>query len=498
MRGIPPLATLRNYLDALGTLCLSWQGRPDLPLAGATADSREVRPGWLFCAIPGAREDGAAYVPAAIAQGATCVLASRPLDLPADIAFILVADAYAAAGRVAGVAAGHPADHLRVIGVTGTNGKTTCAYLLRDMLRRAGRAPAMIGTVEYDLHGEILPADRTTPTPFGLQDLLARAVAHGANDLVIEVSSHALAQHRLGRMPTAGALFTNLTGDHLDYHGSFDSYYSAKHLLFTEYLIPGAPAVINTADAFGARLYQELTDEGRVWPIGLAEDARADIRLTQIELRLDGIAFSLLLPDATLRLNSPLIGRHNVTNLAQAATLAWALGVPRDAIEQSSQACKGAPGRLQAISAPAGFTAYVDYAHTDDALANVLRALRLLKPRRLLVVFGCGGDRDRTKRPRMGKVAAELADRIFVTSDNPRRENPETILDDIEAGIPASCPRTRLADRRAAIRAAVAAAEPGDIILVAGKGHEDYQEIAGHKYPFDDVQEVRAAISAVG
>lgn len=490
------MVTLRNYLDALGPCCVGWEGNPGMAIAGATADSREVKPGWLFCAIPGAREDGAKYVPAALAQGAACIVTSRPLDLPAGTPHLLVTDAYTAAGRIAEVAAGSPASRLRVVAVTGTNGKTTCAYLLRHMLREAGRAPAMLGTVEYDLHGEILPADRTTPTPFGLQDLLARAVANGADDLVIEVSSHALAQRRLGRMPTAGALFTNLTGDHLDYHHTFDSYYGAKHRLFTEYLVPGAPAVINTADPYGARLYQDLTDEGRVWPIALAEDARADIRLAEIELRMDGIAFSLMLPDATLRLTSPLIGRHNVTNLAQAATLAWALGVPREVIERSSRVCRGAPGRLQAIAAPAGFTAYVDYAHTDDALANVLRALRGLKPRRLLVVFGCGGDRDRTKRPRMGKVAADLADRIFVTSDNPRTENPEAILDEIEAGMPATCSRTRLADRRAAIRAAIAAAEPGDVILVAGKGHEDYQEIAGHKYPFDDVAEVRAAIAA--
>ncbi|MDX9982146.1 MAG: Mur ligase family protein, partial [Lentisphaeria bacterium] len=215
------MTSLRNYLEALGTLCLEWSGDGSLTVAGAAADSRAVRPGWLFCAIPGAREDGTKYIPDALARGAVGIVAERPVDLPPGIASVLVTDAYAAAGRIAELAAGKPAGHLRVLGITGTNGKTTCAYLLRHMLRAAGRAPAMVGTVEYDLCGEVLPADRTTPTPFELQELLARAQRHGAQDLVIEVSSHALAQRRLGCMTVAGALFTNLTGDHLDYHHTF-------------------------------------------------------------------------------------------------------------------------------------------------------------------------------------------------------------------------------------------------------------------------------------
>ncbi|MDX9980347.1 MAG: cyanophycin synthetase, partial [Lentisphaeria bacterium] len=256
--------------------------------------------------------------------------------------------------------------------------------------------------------------------------------------------------------------------------------------------------VINLEDEYGERLHAELTAEGRVRPLGVGKDQQADVRLAKIKTGLHGIEFSLLLPDATLRLSSPLIGRHNVTNLAQAATLAWTIGLPLETIARAARECSGAPGRLQAIPAPAGFVAYVDYAHTDDALKNVLRALRQLKPKRLLLVFGCGGDRDRTKRPRMGREAAQGADLIFVTSDNPRSENPEAILDDIEAGMPRSRQHVRLADRRAAIRAAIAAAQPGDVVLVAGKGHEDYQEIKGVKYPFDDVLEVRAAIAERG
>jgi UDP-N-acetylmuramoyl-L-alanyl-D-glutamate--2,6-diaminopimelate ligase len=444
-----------------------------------------VRAGWLFCAIPGAREDGAKYIPNALAAGAACIVAERSPQLPPNVARIIVTDAYAAAGRLAEVVAGHPARRLRIFGITGTNGKTTCAFLLRHILRAAGRHPAMIGTVEYDLGAEPIPADRTTPTPFRLQELLAQALANGCDDLVLEVSSHALAQGRLGTMKLAGALFTNLTGDHLDYHLTFEDYYAAKRRLFTDFLADGAPAIVNVEDRYGLRLADELANrKGDV--ISLGRPSTASARIDQFATSLNGISCRLALPfGATLNLQSPLIGYHNVLNLAQAASLAWALGIPGRTIATACRDCAGAPGRLQAVPSPAGFTAYVDYAHTDDALENVLKALRELLPKRILVVFGCGGDRDTTKRPRMGEVAARLADVLFVTSDNPRTEDPEAILDHIEQGIPAGRPYTRLADRRAAIQAAVAEAREGDVILIAGKGHEDYQEISGEKHHFD-------------
>ena len=491
------MASLRNYLDALGDLCLGWAGDEGLEIAGAASDSRSVRPGWLFCAIPGAREDGGAYVPDALRRGARCILSERPLAVPAGVATILVSGAYAAAGRVAEVAAGFPARALRTVGITGTNGKTTSAFLLRRILRDAGRRPAMVGTVEYDLCGESVPADRTTPTPFELQGLLARAVANGASDLVLEVSSHSLAQRRLGRLAFAGAIFTNLTGDHLDYHHTFAEYYAAKRLLFSECLASGAPAAINIDDEYGRRLHGELAGEGRVRPLAVGQAAGADARIEDVRTGLAGSSFALVLPDGPVRLESPLIGRHNVENLAGVATLAWALGVPAPVIREACRDCAGAPGRLEAVLAPRGFAVYVDYAHTDDALKNVLQALRRLDPARILVVFGCGGDRDRTKRPRMGAVAAELADWLMVTSDNPRTEKPEAILDDIAAGIPPGRSYGRVADRRAAIRAAIAEARPGEVVLVAGKGHEDYQEVAGVKSHFSDIEEVRAAIASL-
>jgi UDP-N-acetylmuramoyl-L-alanyl-D-glutamate--2,6-diaminopimelate ligase len=296
-------------------------------------------------------------------------------------------------------------------------------------------------------------------------------------------------------MPLAGGIFTNLTGDHLDYHHTFEDYYAAKRRLFDECLVAGGTAVVNVEDAYGQRLCDELRQDRRVRALSVGETDRALARISQVETGLDGTRFCLSLAGAELGIESPLIGRHNVMNLAQSAALAWALGVPDGAIVEACRECAGAPGRLQAVPSPSGFVAYVDYAHTDDALENVLNALRALEPKRILVVFGCGGDRDTTKRPRMGEVAARLGDVLFVTSDNPRTEDAETILDHIEAGIPSTRPRIRLVDRRAAIRAAVAQAGPGDVILVAGKGHEDYQEVNGTKHHFDDVEEVRAAIA---
>ncbi len=484
---------LRTYRDALGTLCTALHGDPETPIAGACTDSRRVRPGDLFCAIPGAREDGSRYAGDAVRAGARAVAAVRLLDLPAGIPQLVVSDAYAAAGRIAECAAGYPARRLRLLGVTGTNGKTTCAYLLRHLLRARGLTAGMVGTVCYDLGAREVQADRTTPMPDELQDLFGRMLEGGCTWAVLEMSSHALVQHRAGTARFAGALFTNLTGDHLDYHRTMPEYFAAKTLLFTEYLEAGAPAVINVEGDYGRRLAALLGAGGtcRVVTVG---SANADCVWRDVRLGVDRCRFLLRLGGEEVLVESPLIGQHNVANLACAAALAHACGMAAPAVAEALRSCRGAPGRLQAILSPRGVAAYVDYAHTDDALDNVLRALRALGPRRLLVVFGCGGDRDRTKRPRMAAAAAQLADRLYVTSDNPRTEDPQAIIAEILAGIPPGTPLHTDPDRRAAIRKAVADAEPGDIILVAGKGHEPYQEVRGVKYPFDDVREVRLAM----
>jgi UDP-N-acetylmuramoyl-L-alanyl-D-glutamate--2,6-diaminopimelate ligase len=488
-----PSLTLRAFREALGDLCVGVSGDLDTPITGASADSRRVQPGDLFCAIPGARQDGAVYAAAAVQAGARAVAAVRQLDLTPAVPQLLVRDAYAAAGRIAECAAGYPARRLRLLGVTGTNGKTTSAYILRHLLRAHGQVPGMIGTVCYDLGDGEVEAERTTPTPFELQDLFGRMLAGGCGWAVLEMSSHALVQRRAGSARFAGAVFTNLTGDHLDYHKTMDEYFAAKMLLFTEYLAPGAPAVINVDDAYGRRLAECLSRAGTAQVLTVGSQSATSV-WQDVHLGFAGCRFRLRLGHEEIEVDSPLIGQHNVANLAGAAVLAHACGVPAGLIAVALRSCRGAPGRLQVLTSPRGVAAYVDYAHTDDALENVLRALRLLRPRRLLVVFGCGGDRDRTKRPRMGAVAARLADRLFVTSDNPRTEDPAAIMAEILAGIPAGTAVEVNADRHQAIAAAIAAAEPGDIVLVAGKGHEPYQEIRGVKHPFDDVSEVRRAM----
>ncbi len=491
---------LTDYIAALGERVVETIGDPQIEIAGAAGDSRLVQPGDLFVAIPGASQDGAEFAAQAVERGAVAVVAVRLPPLPDGVPVVLVRDAYAAAGVVAEVAAGRPASGLRLLGITGTNGKTTSAYLLRHLLRRAGRTVGMIGTVEYDLgDGRTLDAERTTPTPFELQRLLAGMGEANCTEVVAEASSHALDQRRFGSARFAGALFTNLTGDHRDYHPTEEHYFAAKCRLFEECLAPGAPAVVNLDDSYGVKLLKRLARRpGERSPVtfGFAEEAA--VRIVDCRFNLDGLRFGLRTAQGTLSIASPMLGRFNASNIAGVAALALADGFDPALLVAAVADFQGAPGRLQVVSGAGAVRAVVDYAHTDDALKNVLVTLRALKPRRLTVVFGCGGDRDRSKRPRMGKVAAELADRLFVTSDNPRGEPPERIINDICCGIHGPLPCTRLVDRGEAIRIAIAEAQPGELVLIAGKGHENYQEIAGVKHPFDDVEQVRAALAARG
>ena len=485
---------LQAYVEHLGELCLHRSGPTDCEVTGASVDSRTIQPGEIFCAIPGAREDGASYVEMAARAGARAVVAERPLPVPAGVTFIEVTDAYAAAGRLAEVAHDFPARALRLIGVTGTNGKTTCASLLRDIVQRAGTRAGLLGTIHYVTGCEDLPAQRTTPPAPAYQKLLRDMVDSGLDTAIIEVSSHALDQHRMGRGQFAGAIFTNLTRDHLDYHRTFEDYYQAKKRLFAEYLLPGAAAVVNADDPFGARLASELTDCHAPVTVSTFGETEADYGIRDVALSVRGCTCRLTGPDLSLHLQSPMIGRHNVSNITASSVMALRLGVEARAIAHAVHDFSGAPGRLQPVRSSGGFTVFVDYAHTDDALRNVLRALSALRPARLVAVFGCGGDRDRTKRPLMGAAASSLADMIYVTTDNPRTEEPVDIIAEVMSGIPGKTPCETIVDRREAIRAAVRGAAPGDIILVAGKGHENYQEIKGRQYPFDDISEVRAAM----
>ncbi len=491
--------SLHEYREALAPCLVASGGIIDgVAVTGATADSRAVTPGFIFCAIRGAVLDGHDFIAQALAAGAAAlVVEKKPLSLPSGLPWFQVRDGYHAAALVAEVAAGRPAGGLSLAAVTGTNGKTTSAYLLRALFRAGGCHPGMIGTVEYDLgDGRPVPADRTTPTPFQLQHLFTRLRQAGARPVVIEVSSHALAQKRLGTAHCQAALFTNLTRDHLDYHHDFEQYYLAKKSLFTDVCCRDALRVVNLDDSYGQRLARELAADG-LDTIGFASSPgpHAQVTVSDIRSTADGSDFTLTfnadakksLPD--LRLHTPLPGLYNVANAAGAAIMAISWGIDQSAVAAALADCRGAPGRLQMIPAHrAPFRVFVDYAHTDDALTNVLAALRRLEPSRLIVVFGCGGDRDRSKRPLMAQAAAKAADLVMVTSDNPRTEDPEDIIRQILAGIPAGTACQAVTDRREAIRLALNAACPGAIVLIAGKGHEDYQEVNGVKHPFNDAE----------
>lgn len=441
-------------------------------LSGACGDSRQARAGALFCAIKGGVADGNDFVDQALSKGVSAVLSDRPgLVCPVPVIGIRPGTGYAAVSRVAEAFADYPARAMRLVGITGTAGKTTTAFLLREILRAAGEPVGMIGTVVYDVgSGKELPADRTTPTPFLLQELFLQMRENGVRTVVMECSSAALHQERTGTARFAAAAFTNFSRDHLDYHGTMEEYWKAKTILFHQLLLPGAPAVLNLDDPAVDSLAQELSalpEERRPRVLGFRQDAEPQWRC-------------------------PLPGAFNRQNARCAGLLARGLGVPEAVIRETLAQTHGAPGRLQRFVCPNGAVAFVDYAHTPEEIRCALLALRPECPGRLGILFGCGGDRDRGKRPMMAAAAAECADFLWITSDNPRTEDPEAILDEIAAGIPPTVPCHRQADRAQAIRDAVASCTPTDWLLIAGKGHEDYQEINHVKHPFSDWDVLRA------
>lgn len=486
--------TLRQLAAELRELVVETFGNLDVALTDATDDSRKVKPGSLFCAIKGERFDGHDFIQQAVERGAAAVLAAKPpaantKKLPA----IIVSNDYRAAAIAAELAAGKPAQHFKTFAITGTNGKTTSAYLLRNILNTAGFNTAMFGTVEYDLgNGTVCSADRTTPTPFSLQILFSKLYNSNVRYCVMELSSHALYQQRLGNLKVDGAIFTNLTQDHLDYHVSLENYYQAKKRLFTKHLKPGAPAVINVDDPFGKRLADELAyDPAKVQVISFSLKnlcAPVCVHVKDLKLTANGTECALSYPNDDWLVTSPLAGLYNGYNIAGVAILAHALGLPNPTVKQALATCLPPPGRFQKINSKRNVHAFVDYAHTPDALQNVLATLRTLIRGNIIAVFGCGGDRDSTKRPLMAKAVQKHADVIIVTSDNPRSENPDQIIKDIVRGFDSSTHFHVQPDRRMAIQLAVQLAQPEDAILLAGKGHEDYQEINGVKYPFSDAQ----------
>src|SRR5881409_29922 len=422
---------LSELLQALGVEANGV--REDVEVGGIAADSRQVRPGDVFFALPGVHTDGRRHIAEALGRGARAVITTGEVD--AGGAPVVRVDApHRLLGRAAARVAGDPSAALTLVGVTGTNGKTTTTYLLEAIWRAAGWRPGVVGTISYRFDGASQPAPLTTPDPIALQALLAEMRAAGTTHVALEVSSHALAQERVTGCRFDAAVFTNLTRDHLDFHGDLDRYYRAKAGLFLEHLAAGGKpdpaAVVNVDDPAGARLADEV--QTRCVRVGRAEDA--DVRPLDIETTLAGTRGMLFLGGRRLPFRTRLVGAPQVENILGAAAAAWALGVPSEAIAAGLAAVAPPPGRLERFDGP-GFTVMVDYAHTPDALARVLTVLRPLTPGRLVVVFGCGGDRDPGKRPMMGEAAARLSDVVILTSDNPRTEDPGRILDAVEAGV---------------------------------------------------------------
>lgn len=493
----------------------------DREISGICGDSRQAGPGFLFVAVPGLRVDGHDYVDVAVKQGCGAVLVSRGRCRAwphKDTVCVEAADTGKALGQAAAAFYRYPAQRLVMIGITGTNGKTTSTYLLESIIRQGGGNPGIIGTVSYRYNKVTLPAPFTTPDPVTLQKMLRDMADAGVTHVVMEVSSHALAQKRLAGVAFDVALFTNLSRDHLDFHGSMENYFACKKSLFVEHLKEEGCAVVlrgengEASGGWAGRLVRELRAEWgssgrRMMECGFAQE---EVAVLAARESLAGTEARLQTPGGELAVRSAMVGRFNLKNILGAVGVGLALKIPGPVIAVGLEAASAAPGRLERVAAPQGIGVFVDYAHTPDALENVLQTMRSLTAGRLLVIFGCGGDRDRGKRSLMGKIGGQLADVVVLTSDNPRSESPAAILADIEQGLVAlALPRMRveallgqqgrkgydiIADRRTAIRTTIRYAAPGDVVLVCGKGHETYQITRAGKSFFDD--RVEAALQS--
>ncbi len=475
---------LNELLDGMETVEIT--GDISCDVTGIVYDSRHVEPGALFVALPGEKTDGSVYVEDAIQRGAAAVVSQAPCAFGGSFPCIHVADARLAMAHLAGRFYKHPATRLCTIGITGTNGKTTVSFMLREIFKAAGRRPGLLGTVRYEIGDRVLPASRTTPEAPDIQAMFAQMDRVGCDSAIMEVSSHALAQHRVDGILYDAAVFTNLTQDHLDYHGTLEEYFNVKSRLFNQVR---RFAVINRDDLWGRRL---LNDKkfiaGRV-SYGFEEGA--EVRGGNPVTDTNGSRMSVQSPWGHVEVTLQLIGRFNLYNALAAFAAAAALGIPVPIIVKALGEMHCVPGRLEAVPNTKGKRVFVDYAHTDDALLNVLETLRAITPGRLIVVFGCGGNRDKGKRPLMGKIAARIADYSIITNDNPRNEVPEKIAAEITAGFDSERKYEIILDRKAAIARGLGLIGKKDVLLIAGKGHETYQEFNGVIVPFDDREAVQ-------
>jgi UDP-N-acetylmuramoyl-L-alanyl-D-glutamate--2,6-diaminopimelate ligase len=492
--------TFQQLLD--GAEVLAQSGNPGV--SGVEYDSRGVKPGSVFVAMRGETSDGNRFIDSAIAAGAVAVVTDSAAEKPREsIAWAVVPHGRRALARLSANFYRKPAERIAITGITGTNGKSTTAFLVESILAAAGRKSALIGTIEYHVAGKVLPAPHTTPEALDLNRILNEALGQGATDAVMEVSSHALAQQRVYGVPFDVAVFTNLTRDHLDYHQTMEEYFSAKRVLF-EGCGTDAPraAVTNLDDEYGAKLAEfSRKRSALVLKYGWA---RGDFHAKQVEITPRGTRMDLIAPEGKIAVFSQLIGRVNVYNILAAAGAAYARGCNTEAIARGIETLARVPGRFERVDCGQPFTVVVDYAHTDDALRNLTELAREFVSRtaskaRVLTVFGCGGDRDRMKRPLMGEAAGRGSDFVVLTSDNPRSEDPLSIINDALVGLQRSGVKYSVeADRRKAIALATSEARPGDIVLIAGKGHEKVQIMRDGPHPFDDVEVAREALRAAG
>ena len=478
---------LRDLLRAAPVNAI--HGNEGVEVTAVTADSRLVTPGALFVAIPGMRADGAQYAESAAAKGAVAIVAEKRLDLPATI--VETSDAREALAVIAANFNGRAADALSIIGVTGTSGKTTTTKMIEAIFDATGEPAGLVGTIEYRAGDERLSADRTTPDAVVLHEWFAKMRAAGVRRAVMEVSSHALALKRTFGIRFAAAVFTNLSRDHFDFHGSFEEYFAAKRILFDQIDPSKKCAIVNIDDPYGRRLAAALPAAA----VTFGRSDEADIRPEDgFSADVRGLHGTVRTPWGAVTVASPLIGVPNLYNFLGAIGAALAVGLPVAAVEAGIRSLETVRGRFERIASDGGPTVIVDYAHKPDALEKLLHAVRDLAPRRRIVLlFGCGGDRDKGKRPEMAAIASRLADFTILTSDNPRSEAPESILDDIERGMTTKN-YERIADRRAAIERAISRADVDDVIVIAGKGHESYQVVGDQVVHFDDREEAELAL----
>lgn len=479
---------LRQLLEALDVISVT--GTPEINIEDICYDSRQALPGTLFVAIKGYQTDGHRYIDKAAAAGAVAVVVEYDVAVPEGLTVIKVADSRKALALLANHFYRHPSKQLTMVGVTGTNGKTTTTYLMAAIWRQAGIKPGVIGTIRNLIGEKELPVTNTTPESLDLQKLLARMVEEGVKGVAMEVSSHALALNRVAGVDYDLAVFTNMTQDHLDFHGTMEEYLAAKAKLFAMGI---KYAVINADDPAAEHLVK--VSRGKVYTYAIDRDA--DVKAKDIAVTAKGVSFTASGPWGEHKLELKLTGRFNVYNSLAAYTAAMALGIPAGEVKAALESVPGVAGRFELVDQGQDFAVVVDYAHTPDGLENILTTARQITGGRLITVFGCGGDRDRTKRPIMGEIAARYSDLAVVTSDNPRTEDPARIIQDVVEGInKAAFPEDYLViqDRREAINRAIELAREGDVVVIAGKGHEDYQIIGTTKYPFDDRSVAREAL----